>query len=311
MSSGRYGVSYRSFQAARLLAAALLAPWSFLPAAGEGRGVVGHVGEREITTQDVREALDGLTPPERARVSQDTTLLSQVIRTYFMQKAVLQEARERKWEESPEVKAQLERAREAALTESYLQALSKPPESFPSEEELQAGYEAAKPSLLVPRSYLLAQIFIAAPQDEAAGPKSKSSARLEAVRKALKAAGADFAVIARARSDEPDSASRGGEIGWLTETQIQPEIRAKLPKLALKVVSEPLRLNDGWHILKVLDAREPYTPTLEQVRAQLKEQMRADRTRANAQAYLSKLMEAQPVVIDAALSKVLPGVAGQ
>lgn len=306
-----HGVSYRSLSCGWLLRGLMFGLCLWGHAADLDKSdILGRAGDQAVTVQDMRALLAALEPQGQARVSQDAALLSQMVRSYLVQKAVLREAREKKWDESPAVQAQLERARDTALTESYLQAMTQPPESFPNEEELHAGYEAAKPSLLVPRSFLLAQIFIAAPKEDDA--TQKIHAKLESVRNALRSAGADFAAIARERSEEPASAGNGGEIGWLTETQIQPEIQAQLPKLKFNVVSEPLRLNDGWHILKVLDAREPYTPTLEQVRVQLREQMRAERKRSNAQAYLAKLIQAHPLVIDEqALAKILPTAATQ
>src|SRR5690606_28530193 len=91
---------------------------------------------------------------------------------------------------------------------------------------------------------------------------------------------------------------RGGEIGWLAETQILPEIREKVSTLKVNALSEPIRLNDGWHLIKVLDIREPYTPSLEQVRGQLAAQLRAEKTRANSQAYLAKLLQENPLAIN-------------
>jgi parvulin-like peptidyl-prolyl isomerase len=118
------------------------------------------------------------------------------------------------------------------------------------------------------------------------------------VQKALKSTPADFAKLASAHSEEQASASRSGEIGWLAETQIQPGIREKLGSLKVDAISDPIRLDDGWHLVKVLDAREPYTPTLEQIRSQLVTQLRVEKTRENSQAYLAKLLQENPLAIN-------------
>ena len=76
--------------------------------------------------------------------------------------------------------------------------------------------------------------------------------------------------------------------------------------LKVDAISEPIRLNDGWHVIKVLDSREPYTPTLEQIRSQLIAQLRADKTKANSQAYLAKLLQDNPLAVDEiGLAKVI------
>ena len=77
--------------------------------------------------------------------------------------------------------------------------------------------------------------------------------------------------------------------------------------MKLGEVAEPVRLDDGWHIIKVLDIREPYTPTLDQIRSQLAQQLRAERTRSNTQAFLARLLQENPIALnEMALSKLLP-----
>lgn len=269
--------------------------------------VLGRIGQHEIKVEDVRAFLANLTPTQSEAVSRDPALLNQLVRSFLVQKIVLKEALEKKWDEQPAVADQLARIRESTLTDSYLQSLCKPADSYPGEAELKAAYDATKAAMLVPRSFRIAQIFVSDPKnaaDKAASAKAKE--KLDAIQKQLRGPGADFSAIASTGSEERESAARGGEIGWIAETQIQPEIREHLPKLELNATSEPLRLDDGWHIIKVLDAREAYTPTLEQVRGRLTEQLRAEKLRANTQEYLAKLLLDHPIAInELLLSKVL------
>ena len=105
---------------------------------------------------------------------------------------------------------------------------------------------------------------------------------------------------------DAQSAGRGGEIGWLTEAQIQPEIRQLVPTLALNAVSDPIKLEDGWHIVKLLDTKAANTPALDQIKDQLVQQMRAEKAKANSQAYLAKLLQENPLAInELELAKVL------
>ena len=281
------------------------------PKSNEGKSadaaVLGRIGQQEIKVDDVRAFLANLTPSQSEAVSRDPALLNQLVRSFLVQKIVLKEALEKKWDQEPEVADKLARLRESTVTDSYLQEICKPADNYPAEADIKAAYDATKAAMLVPRSFRLAQIFISDPKASAdAEATGKAKEKVEALKKQLGQPGADFAAIATASSEERESASRGGEIGWLAETQIQPEIRDHLPKLELNAVSEPIRLADGWHVIKVLDAREAYTPTLEQVRGRLTEQLRADKLRANTQEYLAKLLLDHPIAInELLLSKVL------
>ena len=260
--------------------------------------VVARVGGKEVTTEEVRSYLDTIDPGERAALARDPALASQVVRTYLARQAVLKEARAAQWDERPEVKAQLDRVRSQALVELYLQTVSRPAEGYPSDAEVQAAYDANRTAFEVPRQYRVAQIFVAAPRTAAQEDDERARRKVEAVRAKLAAKGADFAAVARAESEEKDSAQRGGEIGWLSEAQIVPRMRGTITALAKGAVSDPVRLDDGWHVLQLMEVKPASVRPLAEARDALVARLRADRAQANRQAYLARLMDQNPPVIN-------------
>jgi parvulin-like peptidyl-prolyl isomerase len=295
-----------------LLAAGIIAAGSLDSALAAGEpaasdtNVIARVGDTEVKLDEIRASIESLDAREQAALARDPSLLNQTVRTLLMRRVVLKEALAKHWDTEPAVATLIQRARDNAVVESYLQSVSKPPDSYPSETDLQAAYEARKSQLLVPRQFRIAQIFVALPKNADKATTEKAQAKLETIRKSLHQPGADFATIARSQSEEPESATRGGELGWLAENQIQPEVRSQLGSLAKNSISEPIRLEDGWHILKVIDIKEAYTPTLEEIRTGLAQQLRNEKTQANSQAYLGKLLQQTPVAInELALSKIL------
>ena len=263
--------------------------------------VIARAGSTELRAADVAASIAHLGKEEKESLLASTEAMSQLVRSLVVQQLVVKEAADKGWDKQADVVQQLERVRQSAIAETYLNSLSTPPESYPSDAEVQEAYDTNKASFFVPKSFRLAQIYIDNKPDE-----KTATGRLSIVQEALKATNADFAALARQHSQEAASAARGGEIGWLTEDQIQPEIRAELPALQLNVVSEPLKLKDGWHILKVLDIKEASTPTLEQVKPLIVRQLRAAKTKANSEAYLAELLKTHPVAInELALPKAL------
>jgi len=259
--------------------------------------VIARVGDNEIKIEQIKPFLTGLTGEEKAALESNPALLSQTVRTLILQQILFKEAIASGWDKSPEVIAQLDRLRQGAVAESYIQSIAKVPEGYPSDAEVQTAYDARKDSLLVPKQLRLAQIYIAAPQgDKDADEKAK--ARIEAVAKSLKASGSDFAAIARDQSEERESASRGGEVGLIAESSIQPEIRAKVSSLAKGGTTDPIRLGDGWYVVRVLDVKDAHTATLPEIKDRLVAALRADRIRQNREAYLAKLQQQNPVALD-------------
>ncbi len=69
-------------------------------------------------------------------------------------------------------------------------------------------------------------------------------------------AGDDFANIARARSDDISSSSKGGDLGWLNPGETEAEFEQAMQSLKKGEISEPFRTRFGWHIVEVLERRE-------------------------------------------------------
>ncbi|HEY0330265.1 MAG TPA: peptidylprolyl isomerase [Rhodopseudomonas sp.] len=264
--------------------------------------VVARVGNTEVTASELRGYVAALALRDQAALAKDPAQFSQAVRLLLANRLVLQEVAAQKWDQQPAVTAQLARVRENAVVELYLQSVSTPPESFPSEDELQKTYDANRGALLMPRQFQLAQIFVAAPKDADKASEDSAKKKVEEIQRKLKAPSADFAAIAGAEADAKD----GGDLGWLPENQIKSEIRAQVIGLAKNAVSDPVRLDDGWHILKLIDTKAAYTRSLPEVRDQLVQEMRSERATALRRAYLAELVRQRPPAInELALSKVL------
>ncbi len=269
--------------------------------------VVARVGAVEITIDEVRAYVATLGAQEQAALAKDPALLSQAVRVYLARRALLAEARAKGWDADPAVKAQLDRVRDQAATELYLDAVSRPPDSYPTEAEVGAAYDANRATFAVPPQWRVAQIFVATPRGAEPDVGERARVRLDELVKKLSRRGADFAAVARAETDEKGAVERGGEIGWLAEEQLMPAVRQVVVKLPKDAVSEPVRLDDGWHVLKVLDARPARTLPLAEVRDALVSRLRAERAKGNRQTYLAKLLDENPPAInELALSGVLP-----
>jgi peptidyl-prolyl cis-trans isomerase C len=81
--------------------------------------------------------------------------------------------------------------------------------------------------------------------------------------------GADFAALAKEKSKDPGSAENGGDLGYFTKEQMVPEFAEVAFKLDKGQLSDPVKTQFGWHIIKVEDKRIKPTPTFEQVKPQI------------------------------------------
>ncbi|MEZ5564622.1 MAG: peptidylprolyl isomerase [Gammaproteobacteria bacterium] len=67
--------------------------------------------------------------------------------------------------------------------------------------------------------------------------------------------GEDFAAVAKAVSEDPQSAVEGGDLGWTGPGSFVPVFQAQLDQLKPNEISEPFKTQYGWHIAEVLERR--------------------------------------------------------
>jgi len=70
------------------------------------------------------------------------------------------------------------------------------------------------------------------------------------------AGGADFAQVARENSEDINSRTKGGDLGWFTPDQFGPEFASAVNALQDQQVSPPIRTEAGWHIVQRLATRQ-------------------------------------------------------
>jgi len=103
--------------------------------------------------------------------------------------------------------------------------------------------------------------------------------------------GADFAELAKKKSKDP-GASDGGDLGFFTKEQMVPEFSAVAFALEPGKISDPVKTQFGWHIIKVEEKRNRKAPDFDQVKSQIETYV----TRKAQADYVAKLREAANIV---------------
>lgn len=261
---------------------------------------VARLGSVNISSTEVQQLLRAMPEGERDKVKSNREGLENWLRQRLAGEALLREAQQKKWAERPEVKARINAAIKDVtariVSASYLESVARLPANYPSEADVKAAYEQAKPRLNIAATYRVAQIFLPVASD--ANAATIAAVRDKATELATQARSGDFAALAKAHSQDAVSAAQGGEVGNLPLAQLLPESREVVAAMKSNQVSEPVRSASGFHVLKLLGTQAARPATLEEVKPTLQAALREQRQQELINEYLSKLAPPSEVNID-------------
>jgi peptidyl-prolyl cis-trans isomerase C len=116
--------------------------------------------------------------------------------------------------------------------------------------------------------------------------------------------GGDFEKLAKEKSTDPSAKTNGGDLGYFGKGQMVPEFADAAFKLNKGDLSEPVKSQFGWHVIRSEDKRTKPVPEFDKVKPQLEQFVVR-----NAQASLIKKLrdEAKIEKLPAPDEKAAPG----
>ena len=258
------------------LATALVGCLALALIAGPGRAaddpVLAKVNGAEIKKSDVAMAEEELGP-SLAQMD-PATKKDNVLAFLIDLKIVAKAAEDKKVENSEDFKKRLAFTRNRLLMDSLLASEGK---AATTDEAMKKVYEDAAKQITGEQEVHARHILVES-EDEAKAVKAELDK------------GADFAELAKKKSKDPGAAD-GGDLGFFTKEQMVPEFSAVAFTLEPGKVSDPVKSQFGWHVIKVEEKRARKAPDFEQVKAQIETYV----TRKAQAEYVAKLREAAKV----------------
>ena len=264
---------------------------------------VARLGNQQISPEELQALLATVPAQTREQLRGNREALERWIRSRLAEKAVLEQADAQGWAQRPDVARQTRAATEQIVFRDYLRSVSQVPAEYPSAAELQQAYDAGKANWQTPALYRVSQIFLSV--SDASNAETVRKQALELSKKAQSAPG-DFAALATQYSQDRVTAERGGDTGLQPLQQLVPEVRGAVARLKVGAVSDPVQSAAGFHVIKLTEQQPARTATLEELRDQLTQALRAQRQEQIAQAYLDGMLNTATLSIDGAeLNKII------
>ena len=204
---------------------------------------------------------DVLLKERLAQGGQDTPEIRNAVKEELNTRELLaREAKKSGVDKNPDVKTQMDLASQTVLVRAYVSDWIK--KNPVPEAELKKEYDAIK-GQIGDKEYKVRHILVEK-EDEA----KTIIAELQK--------GAKFDELAKARSKDPGSKDKGGDLDWNAPANfVKPFGDAMKATPKGKFTPQPVQTQFGWHVIEVDDVRDAKVPAFEEVKPQLQQRLQA------------------------------------
>ena len=149
------------------------------------------------------------------------------------------------------------------------------------EQTLRTRFEEQRARFTEQEARLAAHVLVAVPPSADADTVKAAQERAAAVAGAARKEGTDFSALVAEHSDDAGSKAAGGELGWIERGELSPAFEDALFALEPGAVSDPVKTEDGWHVIQLREVRAEKASGFDEVRADLeREYLEGERERA-------------------------------
>lgn len=149
------------------------------------------------------------------------------------------------------------------------------------EAALRARYEGEAAKFSAAEQREVSHILVEVAADASEPVKKAAEARANKLVADARAAGADFAALAKANSDDAGSKDSGGDLGLMTKGGLPGPFEDAAFAMASGEVRGPVKSDFGWHIIKIGEILAGSQRPFDEVRAQLEAELQeSERDRA-------------------------------
>jgi peptidyl-prolyl cis-trans isomerase C len=204
---------------------------------------------------------DLLLKERLAQGGQDTPEIRNAVKEELNTRELLaREAKKAGLDKSTDVKTQMDLAAQTVLVRAYVTDWVK--KNPIPDADLHKEYDAIK-TQIGDKEYKVRHILV----------KTEDQAK-EIISELQK--GAKFDELAKARSEDPGSKEKGGDLDWNAPANfVKPFGDAMKATPKGKFTPQPVQTQFGWHVIEVDDVRDAQVPSFEEVKPQLQQRLQA------------------------------------
>jgi peptidyl-prolyl cis-trans isomerase C len=266
---------------------------------GTGETVATYAGHTLTSTQ-IEDELKRLPIPSRTYVTA-ADRKRQFIENLIMNDLLFEEGKGEGYDTDPEIDRQVGELKKRLVVQRVMRKYQTPPDI--SDEQARAYYDG-NPDLYSTTQIHASHILV------------KDADEANRILAAVRADPAKFADIAREKSTDTTTASKGGDLGTFGQGRMVPDFERAAFALKVGEISDVVKTQYGYHIIMVTERKEGERKPFDQVKEQIRAMLRTKAQQERMQDHFNELKQHAGLKIDdAALARIVPptgpGPAGQ
>lgn len=216
------------------------------------------MGSEEIKNSEVVDTWQALFPGGSAPDfnSFDENIRQNVLRGLISERLIYAEAIKAGFDKNAEVKRRIANMEKQIVMQGFMENKAK---TLISDDDLKAAYDQ-KVAAAKGQEEVKARHILVSSEDDA-------KKLYDQIKK-----GGDFEKLAKEKSADKGSGVNGGELGWFTKEKMVPEFAEAAFKLKKGDISQPVKSEFGWHIIKVEDRRPIQVASFDDMKEMLKDE---------------------------------------
>jgi parvulin-like peptidyl-prolyl isomerase len=255
--------------------------FSYIPAEDTAKALYTYSGDRKVTIGTIINFMRGIDPAQRPRINSETDL-KQIVERMMVYEIFAMEGKNRGYAKDDEIVASITKGKESMMLKMYkFQEIRE--KVNPTDDDVAQYYEEHKAQYVHPERRDVQEIWCT------------NNKIAEAALKEVKA-GKNFTTVANKYNERVATKKKSGRLDLIIEQQYG-SVGKEAFKMKKGEVSGLIKMGQNYSIIKILDILPPTEKTFDEVKFQVKNEVRKHQTTQREKDLIQKLTEEIPVKV--------------
>lgn len=262
----------------------------------DGKKVVARAGKYVLTAEALNQRIEALPPQFKKMVQTNPQYKQGIIDRWLQVSLLAQEAKAKKLDTNKAVSEKISDLVNTVLAQEYVNKYVFTKIKV-SDEEMKSFFNKHKSDYQEPEMLKARHILVKVAQDAEPEAAKKAEAKILSLKQKIDS-GEDFARVAKNSSEDSGTKENGGDLGFFSRGQMVPEFEKAAFSLNNGQVSDIVKTQYGYHLIKAEERKDPKTKSYDQVKEGIKTKLAEEKKEKEISNLLNNLRKKYGVAVN-------------